>query len=269
MARFGASQIYDPKVRENSLAKLFLKVFGTIATSSSHFHFMRIVKKVDEEINLGHVLDAGCGKGLFSFWLAQRYRNARIYACDFSEAKIDVCEDIKKNMNIHNINFFTQDLRTYRSEDSYDFIFSNHVLEHIIENRLVISNLVHSLRKGGYIYIQMPNAVQRRLPFGKRFLKSYEEWEKEEHIGQTLTLDSLSSELSSLGCKILVAKHTEGFVGELGFELGEMALSYFRSNVLFALLYPLLKILGYVDSLINYSYGNGILVLAKKDEDER
>lgn len=264
MGRFGESQIYNSKIRRNRLAKTFLKIFGTIDTGSSHLHFMRIVRMVAKEIDFNHVLDAGCGKGKFSFWLAQEYRNTKIDACDLSGENVDLCIEIRNHLKIRSINFFVQDLRTYRNESTYDFIFSNHVLEHIIENRLVISNLVSSLKKEGYIYIRIPNAVQKRLSFGKRFLKSHEEWAKKEHIGQTLTLGLLSSELEHLGCKILIARHTEGFWGELRFELSEMALSYFHSRVLFALLYPLLKIFGYVDSLVNYSDGNGILVLAKK-----
>jgi SAM-dependent methyltransferase len=264
MTRFGECQVYDPKIRGNRLAEIFLTIFGTVDTGSGDFHFMRIVKKL-AKIDFNHVLDAGCGKGKFSFWLAQEYPNVKIDACDLSEESIDLCREVQSHLKIRNIHFFVQDLRTYRSEGTYDFIFSTHVLEHILENRLVISNLVSSLKKGGYIYIQIPNAVIKRLSsFGKRFVKSHVEWGKKEHVGQTLTLNLLCSELQRSSCKILIAKHTEGFFGELRFELQEMALGYLHSEVLFAILYPLLKILGYIDSLVDYSGGNGILVLARK-----
>ena len=225
---------------------------------------MRIVKKLANEINFDSILDAGCGDREFSFFLAKKYPNAKIDACDLSKEMIDLCKEIQKHLKTCNISFFVQDLVTYKSHDTYDFIFSNHVLGHIIKNRLVISNLVSSINKNGYIYIQIPNALQKRLSFGKRFIRSHEEWAKKEHLSQTLTLDSLSSELERLSCKILIAKYTEGFWGELRFELSEMAQSYFHSYLLFALLFPLLRIFGYVDSLMNYSEGNGILILAKK-----
>lgn len=265
MARLGASQIYDPRIERNRSAKIFLRIFGSVDASSSPILFKRIVKKVDKDFNCRRVLDAGCGKGKYSFWLAQEYQNIIVDACDFAEDKIDLCRRIQHEMNTHNINFFVQDLRTYKKEGNYDFVFSNHVLEHIAENRLVISNLVDSLKLGGYIYIQIPNAVQKRLPFGKNFLASYDEWDRKEHIGQTLTLESLSSELQGRGCKVLIARYIEGFWGELAFELEEMALGFIHSRILFAALYPLLKTLGYIDSLANYSEGNGILVLARKE----
>ena len=137
-------------------------------------------------------------------------------------------------------------------------------MEHIFENRLVISNLVYSLKNGGYIYIQIPNAIQKRLPYGRRFIEAHERWARKEHVGQTLTIDSLSSELDLLNCNVLIARYTEGFWGELRFVLSEMALNYFQSSIMYALLFPLLKLLGFIDSLIDYSEGNGIMILAEK-----
>ncbi len=267
MARIGETLIYDPKIRGNTPAKLFLKLFGDVDSSSAPLHFSRVAKKFVEKRDAISILDAGCGKGKYSFWLAQEYPNAEIDACDLSREKIEIIQDIQNRLIIRNINFFIQDLRTFKNEAAYDFIFSNHVLEHIVENQLVISNLVASLKPGGYIYIQIPDAVQKRFPFGKKFLKAYEKWEKDEHIGQTITLASLTTTLESLDCEIIKAGHTEGFFGELRFELAEIASSYFNSSILYGLLFPLLKTLGYIDSLINYSDGNGILVLAKKKKE--
>lgn len=264
MARWGASQIYDPKIQDNKLAQWFLKVFGTVNTGSSHLHFMKIVRRAAQEIGFHRVLDAGCGKGQYSFWLAREYPNAEISAFDQSEKKIAYCKAVQPKIQAPNIHFFVGDLLAYKSEGAYDFVYSNHVLEHIAENRLALANLVSCLKEGGIIYIAMPTAVQKRLPFFKRFVESHEEWAKTEHVGQTLTLVSLSSELESLGCKVLLAKHISGFCDELRFELQEMALTYFNSRVLFALLYPLLKLLGIMDTWINYPDGNVIAVLAQK-----
>jgi hypothetical protein len=61
-----------------------------------------------------------------------------------------------------------------------------------------------------------------------------------------------------------MGKHTGGFWGKLSFELREIALNYLNSKLLFVLLFPMLKLFGYLDSLTNSSEGNGILVLAQK-----
>jgi SAM-dependent methyltransferase len=260
VARFGEVPVHDPAIRGNRLAEAFFRVFGGVDTSSSHLHFMRTVK----EIHFSRALDAGCGKGRFSFWLAQEYPAAMIDACDLSEEKITLCREIQARLEIDNLSFLVQDLRTYTHGGAYDFIFSNHVLEHISENRMVLAGLVSSLKPGGHIYVQVPGAIQRRLRFFRRFVHAHEQWAEREHVGQDLTLASLCSVLEGLGCDIVIARYTEGLWGELRFELSEMALSYFQSRLLFAVLYPLLKTLGYVDSLMKYEDGNGILVLARK-----
>jgi len=264
MARWGESQIHDPEIRGNRLARAFLRVFGTVDTGSSRFCFMRVVRQIVEEIGFRCVLDAGCGKGKYSFWLAREYPDAEISAFDLSEEKIAFCKAVQPQVGTPNITFFVRDVLSHRTEGVYDFIFSNHVLEHIAENRLAVANLVSSLREGGVIYIAMPTAEQKRLPLAKWFLGSYEEWERAEHVGQVFTLVSLCSELESLGCTILLAKHTSGFWDELRFELQEMALSYFRSRVLFALLYPMLRLFGIMDASVEHSRGNVIVVLAAK-----
>jgi SAM-dependent methyltransferase len=265
MARWGGAQIYAPEVQGNKLAQWFLKIFGTVDTGSSHLHFTRTTKRVADEFGLCHALDAGCDKGKYSFWLAQAYPNAQIDAFDLSAGKIASCQEVQLCLGAPNIRFFVQNLLTYQGEGTYDFVFTNHVLEHVVENRLAIANLISGLRGWGIIYVALPNAVQRRLPLGRRFVQSHEEWAKTEHIGQTLTLESLSAELKGLGCKILVAKHTSGFWDELRFELQEMALNYFHSRALFAVLYPLLRLLGIMDTWMEYADGNGILVLAQKN----
>lgn len=264
MTRFGTSQLYDPQVRDDTFARLFLRVAGTVMTSSSHFHFMRTVKTLEKQRTFQRTLDAGCGKGKFSFWLAQRWRQTRVDACDLDGDKIEVCEDIRRQLDVDNVGFFVEDLTTLRAKEQYDFVFSNHVLEHIPDNALAIANLVGALKPGGYIYIQIPNAVQRRFAWGRRFVQGHEEWTEGEHGGQTFTLDTLAGELERLGCRVITRKFTEGWLGEVRFELEEMALSYFKSQLLFVLLYPLLKTMGYVDSRLHYSNGNGILVLAQK-----
>jgi hypothetical protein len=86
---------------------------------------------------------------------------------------------------------------------------------------------------------------------------------QEEHIGQTFTLDRLSRELESLGCRVEVAEHLQGFWGELRFVLAETALGYLSSRPLFLLLYPILRTLGYIDAITKHKTGNVLSVLAR------
>jgi SAM-dependent methyltransferase len=242
-------------------ARLFLRIFGNVDTGSTHHHFIKTVKQLPFS-NIRNVLDAGCGKGKFSFWLSQKYPNIHIDACDLSAQNVELCKEIQNSLGT-NCRFFVHDLSNFKNPDRYDFIFSNHVLEHITDNETAIGNLVTSLRHGGYIYIQIPNATLSRL-FPEKFLRAHSEWEKDEHVGQTLTLGSLSNVLKKSGCNILIEKYVSAFWSQLSFELKETALNYFNSRLLFIILFPALKLFGYMDSMFHHKKGNGILVLAQK-----
>jgi len=248
---------------KRTIVQIFSRIFESFDVSNSVMNFIKTIKIVSNKKNFKYILDAGCGDGRFAFWLAQNYSDIKIDACDISEEKIKFCKEIQIQLSIDNINFFVQDLRTFQTKGFYDFVFSNHVLEHIYENKLVVSNLVYSLKKEGYLYIQMPNMVQKRI-FPKKLLISLEEWEKREHVGQTLTLTSLSSELKHLGCKILTAEYKQGFWGELGYEIRCIALGLFNRYSLYILLLPIQKLFEVIDHLTNYSDGNNMLVLAKR-----
>lgn len=261
MIRFGASQIFHPDIKDNRFAKLFLKIFGNQETGSSYLHFMRTVRKLSLNKN-SKVLDAGCGKGKYSFWLSQKYPAMLIDACDLSGENIAYCKECQRHLNT-NCNFFIHNLLELIKPNYYDLIFSNHVIEHIADNKKVLHNFILSLKPGGYIYIQIPNATQNRL-FSEKFIDNFRKWEENEHIGQDLTLSSLASLLEKANYNILLAKHISGFWGELSFELKEIALSYLNNKVLYAILFPFLKLFGYIDSLVDYKTGNGILVLAQK-----
>lgn len=261
MVRFGSSEKYHPDIKNNTLAKLFLNIFGNVDTGSSHHHFIKTFKKLPFS-RISNVLDVGCGKGKNSFWLSQMYTNLSIDAFDISEKNITHCKEIQTHLNT-NCNFFVDDVLNFEKSSHYDLIFSNHVLEHVAENKRAIGNLVRSLRPGGFIYIQIPNATQTRL-FPDKFFKSHNEWAEDEHIGQTLTLDSLCRTLRDLNCILLVEKHTSGFWGKLSFEIKEISVNYLNSKALFAVLYPALKLFGYLDTFPKYKNGNGILVLAQK-----
>lgn len=242
---------------------MFLSRTGGAGTSSGSFHLRWAVQRVAQEIDLQSILDAGCGKGGLSFWLARRYPSATIAACDSSPQDIAYCRAAQARTKARNVRFFVQDLRALRGERAFDLVLCYHVLEHIAENRAVLSNLVSCLRPGGYIYVQTPNAEETRFAWSQALLQPYEERMQAEHIGQTFTLAHLSRELEALGCRIETAEHLQGFWGELRFVLAETALGYLNSRPLFLLLYPILRTLGYVDAITRHKTGNVLSVLAR------
>ncbi len=93
MARFGFTLAHHPKTQKLSkLGRFYLRVFGSHFTGSSHVDFQKIVKS---RIKSGPILDAGCGKGVYGFWLAKQFPNIRIDGIDLSAENISVCNKMK------------------------------------------------------------------------------------------------------------------------------------------------------------------------------
>lgn len=103
------------------------------------------------------VLDAGCGPGVFSFYLAEQ--GCEVTSFDGAEAMIEFCKKNKQAKNIPNINFHHAYLPLSKTvlNHQFDHIISSSVLEYVDEMDTAISSLGSRLKKDGLIFISLPN----------------------------------------------------------------------------------------------------------------
>ena len=102
------------------------------------------------------VLDAGCGSGVFSIYLAQK--GCKVTGIDGSEKMIELCNDrvLKNNVEIT----FHQAFLPFENTDNYskqDVILCSSVLEYIADYEIVIRQFKHLLNPKGLLIISMPN----------------------------------------------------------------------------------------------------------------
>jgi len=99
------------------------------------------------------VLDAGCGSGVLSRFLAERSPDTVIHACDFSQKRIEQAKAAGEYFK--NLQFSQADL-TALSYDSNKFthIFCRYVLEHLNVEQvsLALNELYRCLKPGGVIH---------------------------------------------------------------------------------------------------------------------
>lgn len=112
----------------------------------------------------GHTLEAGCGTGAYSFFLAKNKH--RVDAFDPSPIAIKalskLCEGISVNYSINTIENFA-------SSQLYDNILCLEVLEHIKDDKKALAQLSSLLRAGGKILISVPASP---FLFGREDIKS-------------------------------------------------------------------------------------------------
>jgi SAM-dependent methyltransferase len=243
-----------------SIKKVFYRIYPTSHISA----FLRTIylQKYIRRFRFTKVLDAGCGPGLFTFYLAKKYPRTKFTGYDLSEQDIGKCQDKKQELYLDNVQFKQLDLFELNEEEQYDLIYTIDVLEHIPGNLAIIKNLDRALRKEGILYIAMPNEKNHRYLLPEKYFKEYIEWSSKEHIGDQYSVKELAFILESLGYKILHARRTFGFWGEFAWEL-DMLMEKYRNLKRLSL--PLLLVLCFLDTLWeNKEDSYAILVIAKK-----
>ncbi|MCX5721239.1 MAG: class I SAM-dependent methyltransferase [Nitrospirae bacterium] len=220
------------------------------------------LKKFVRTITFSNVLDAGCGTGLFTLFLASRFPQAQFTGYDLSRDDLEQGRADARQKGLGNVSFKVQDLMSLAEHETFDFIFSIDCLEHIPGNQKVVANLVRALAPGGILYVAMPCEKIHRFLFPKRYFEKYIRWASGEHIGDQYTCDELAAIFRSLGLTILQAQYTFGFWGKLAWELDMLT---DRCPRLKRLLLPFLFAVGALDPLCgNRSGPYGLVVAGRK-----
>ncbi len=97
------------------------------------------------------ILDAGCGVGAISIWLAQKYNDAQITGISIAKEQINKAVGFAKKFKIDNnrVNFLERDfLNTSFGNNSFDIIFSIESMCHT-ENKIDFMKEAYGILKAG------------------------------------------------------------------------------------------------------------------------
>ena len=185
------------------------------------------------------------------------FEKAKIMGVDIDKKKLQTCKMLANELNIKNTAFAYFDVTKKQMETSYDLIVNIDVLEHIDRYEAVLENFSNLLKRGGYLYIHVPQSNQERI-FG-----SLKEWHHEDHAREGISRKILEDDLRKLGFKIIVSRETFGLFGKLSWELNHLALA--KSFFIVGVIFPILYIIAKIDLWQNNKNGLGIALLAKKE----
>ena len=124
------------------------------------------------------VLDAGCGTGFISNYLANTYPTKNFTGVDFADS-MDHALKIKDELNLPNLKFIKQDLTRFETDLSFDTIICQGVLHHIPDYEQTLSRLKGMLSSKGLFIIGLYH------PWGKTLQK----WMPNNYHSQTLEVD--------------------------------------------------------------------------------
>ncbi|MEY4539530.1 MAG: hypothetical protein RLZZ306_1287 [Bacteroidota bacterium] len=147
------------------------------------------------------VMDAGCGSGIFSIYLA--LEKCIVIGIDGSEKMIELCE---KNNQSNNLNIsFQQAILPFENVHNFnkqDVILCSSVLEYIADYEIVIEQFKIILNPNGILIVSMPNKESWYRKIEKYIFKLIGKPLSYQYIQHILTEEDFSKRLKYYGFEL-------------------------------------------------------------------
>jgi SAM-dependent methyltransferase len=214
------------------------------------------------------ILDAGSGYGQYSYYLSNLNKNWQILGVDVMEKQIQDCNEFFLKLKKQNISFRKEDLTRFAEKDSFDFILSVDVMEHILEDELVFRNFYVSLKKGGMLLISTPSDKG-----GSEAHDEHDESFIGEHVRNGYNIDDIQAKLKRAGFSNAEARYSYGKPGHIAWLLsmkypisilGFSKLFFILLPFYYILIFPFCLILNWFDVRLEHETGTGLIVKAVK-----
>lgn len=122
------------------------------------------------------ILELGCGWGSLSFYMAQRYPNARIVAVSNSHSQREFIEQEAALRQIRNLRVMTCDMNEFATAQSFDRVVSVEMFEHMSNWRLLFARVRSWMKPDARFFMHVFS--HRRVPY------RYEVTDKADWIAQ-------------------------------------------------------------------------------------
>ncbi len=217
------------------------------------------------------LLDAGSGFGQYDRFILREFSNVNVKAID---VKSDYLDDsrryFEKEIQQGRVDFQREDLLDLDYAEQFNFTICIDVLEHIDDDRKVISNSYKSLKPGGYFLMHSPSIYSEEDA-------GDEESFVDEHARTGYSKDEITEKMESAGFTAVDVAYTYGKKGHLAWvyliKYPMMWLTRMKLWALpFLMLYyipvlPFSLILMQLDMSDENEWGTGVYALARKNVD--
>jgi 2-polyprenyl-3-methyl-5-hydroxy-6-metoxy-1,4-benzoquinol methylase len=261
--KFGEQRTVRPDVGAGH--RLFFRLFG-VAEPAHYLHHRYLRRALDslEGKAPRKILDAGCGGGDYTLYLARLFPEATVLGIDIDRSLIARNRESARLLGLERVSFEVADLAGLAGQ-SFDLIVCIDVLEHIREQRTALANLARALAPGGTAFLHLPTVRPKPVPFS-RFLGEFHAWAEDEHIADELTGPQFVERVAGAGLEIDDVRGTFARgAGELANSLFSLPYRNVWYNRLFQLGFaPICRALTLLDELPWMGPRYAVAVVARK-----
>ena len=252
--------------RTPALRVLFYHLLDILLLRTWHVH--KALRKIRRTLpETSRILDAGSGFGQYDYYMARKMPHSQILAVDIKEDQIADCSRFFAQIGLPQVRFEVADLTQYMAPDAYHLILSVDVMEHILEDTLVLTHFHRSLQAGGTLLLSTPSerGAQDEQTGSGSFIG--------EHVRCGYAVADMRDKLVQAGFQDIRIRYTYGVPGRTAWHLSMKypVLLLGKSRWFFVLLpfyyvifFPFCLILNYLDVSCRHRSGSGLLVEARK-----
>jgi 2-polyprenyl-3-methyl-5-hydroxy-6-metoxy-1,4-benzoquinol methylase len=262
--------------RNTILRRVFYKVLGMMFLREWYVKKRIKAPPLSPPLRGGgaRILDAGCGFGQYSYFMARRFGDAKILAIDVKEDQIEDCRYLFGKAGLRNCKFKVEDLTQMNYENEFDFILSVDVMEHIKEDEEVMRRFWTALKSGGRVLINTPSNLGGSDAEGNS-RRGPEESFIGEHVRTGYSKEEIHNKMEKAGFVIESFEYT---YGQWGKRYWKLAIKYpmlmLNMSQIFFLLLPFYYLVTIWSAWLfmwldvmeeDKKEGTGILVVGRKE----
>lgn len=249
------------------LRKVFYWILDLMFLRS--WHVRREIREKIKNTGKLNIFDAGMGFGQYTYFLANHFSNANIFAVDVKEEQVEDCRFFFSKSKIDRVKFDVADLTKINYKEEFDFILSVDVMEHIVEDEVVFGNFSKALKKGGRLLVNTPSDLG-----GSDAHNHDDESFIEEHARVGYSKKEISEKLEKTGLRVIDFRYSYGKYGTISWRLGiKYPILIVGVSKILILILPfyylftlwLILILMWLDVKSENKEGTGVIVLAEKE----
>lgn len=234
------------------------------------WHYRKFFFPYLQQLQTADVLDAGCGNGLWSFYLARNFSTFHIAGIDTRDSAVKFCKEVGTLNSYTNVSFMQVKFADMSFRKEFDVILSFFSLHYSYRQDLeILKKMACALKPGGVLMLSVP--IARSLVPWK---KADKETSRNSQLKYGIQVDTheflehyhpddLISKLNAAGFELVILKQIVGRMGGYSKQLYRRASGHgFLKLLSWVLTFPL----AWIDSQIPVNRGEFLLVLARIKE---